>query len=732
LNPTRFPVPRPLILRLAAAGVLVAGTVGPAPSAPAEPIPGKIVVLGFDGADAGLTRQYMDEGYLPNLAKLRDEGTFTPLGTTTPAQTPVSWSSFATGRNPGKNGIFDFLRRDLATYQPDFAMYDLGTKPFLLGKNNRFLIAGALLVLAWILGLLVGAVRRRPARGFLVGTAAGVLLAGAAVVGAKTLLPYQIPTVENTRKGDTFWEIAGAHGLKSTVVRVPATFPPREVEGGEILAGLGVPDIRGTMGTFSYYTTEPLSGALGGDTEMGGKVIEVALVNGETDSYVYGPRNQLFGGSPTPDVLPSVHFKVDRSAKPARVTMDFQGQTVTVAEGEWSDWFTLEFEFTPLVKLYGLARLYFNRSEPFGLYLSAINFDPHRPPPVPISEPPDFCKQLAERFGTYKTLGWGMDTWALNELRIDEKTFLEDVYFTEGKFAEMMRSLLEEGDFKLYVHVFELTDRVAHMFWRLLDPTHPSYDADLAAVYGNAVRDAYVFMDKTVGEAVERMGPNDVLFVLSDHGFHTWHKSVNYNTWLVRNGYMTLKSEGPDTEKKLEDLFGKGQFWPNVDWSRTKAYALGLGDIYLNVKGREAQGIVEPGEEYDRIRNQLIEQLEAFEDPENGEHPVRKVFTREEVYNGFDPNLIPDLLAANSDGYRVSWQTSLGGIPKDLLEVNARKWSGDHCSLDPRITKGILFSNRKLRADDPSILDLLPTILGYLDLPVPADVDGKRLEEAGN
>jgi predicted AlkP superfamily phosphohydrolase/phosphomutase len=708
----------------------VSGAVLPSGPARAQATQGKIVVLGFDGADARLTEQYMNEGLLPNLARLRDEGTFAPLGTTTPAQTPVSWSSFATGRNPGKNGIFDFLRRDLKTYQPDFAMYEIGKKPFLLGGLNHFLIAGALFVLALILGSLLGAIGKHPRRGLAVGALAGVLLAVAAVIWTKDLLPAQIPTVENTRKGNTFWEIAGEAGVKSTIVRVPATFPPREFEGGHILAGLGVPDVRGTLGTFTYYTTEPLTGALGGDTEMGGKIIEVALVNGETDSYVFGPRNQLFPDAP--DVVPDVSFKLDRSATPARVTVDFQGQSLTIAVGEWSDWVSMEFQFTPVVKLYGLARFYFNSSEPFGLYMSAINFDPHRPPPVAISEPPEFCKQLTEDYGTYKTLGWGMETWALNELRIDEKTFLEDAYFTERKFAEMMRGMLDGGDFKLYVQVFELTDRVAHMFWRLLDPEHPSYDADLAATYGSAVRDAYQFMDKVVGEARDRMGPDDILLICSDHGFHTWHKSVNYNTWLVRNGFMTLTSNTPGAEMKLEDLFGKGQFWPNVDWSRTKAYALGLGDIYINVRGREGQGIVEPGEEYERIRNQLIEQLEAFVDPENGEHPVRKVFRREDVYNGFDKDLIPDLLAANSPKYRVSWQTSLGGIPRDLLEVNARKWSGDHCSLDPRITKGVFFSNRRLRAEDANILDLMPTILGYLDLPVPGDVDGKRLVEAGS
>lgn len=689
---------------------------------------GKVVILGFDGADARLTEQYMDEGILPNLSRLRDSGSYSPLGTTTPPQTPVSWSSFATGWNPGKHGIFDFLRRDLETYQPDFAMFVIGTKPVLLGRNNHLLVAAAGLVVPLLTGLLLGAVLGRFRRGLVIGGGLGVALAVAAFFLAQGLIPYQRPTVENTRAGTTFWEMAGAHGLKSQIVRVPATFPPRAFNGGEILAGLGVPDIRGTFGTFSYYTTERLSDRLDGNTEMGGKIIEVTLLDGETDSYIHGPRNRLF--DEPPDIEPPVHFKVSRETDPPSVAITTTTETRTISLGEWSDWFVLEFPFNQLIKAYGIARFYFVSSEPFGLYMSSINLDPHRPV-MPVSEPPRFSSDLADRHGLYKTLGWAMDTWGLNELRIDEETFLEDVYFTETKYAEMMRELMDEGDYDLFVHIYELTDRVAHMFWRLLDPEHPAYDADLAEKYGGAVRDSYVFMDQVVGEAMERLGPDDILLVCSDHGFQTWHKMVNYNTWLVRHGYMVLKSNAPDPEKNLEDLFGQGQFWPNVDWKRTKAYAMGLGPVYLNVKGREAQGIVEPGEEYDRIRDQLVADLEGWIDPETGEQPVRRAIKREDIYNGFDPDLIPDLLLANNPKYRVSWQTSLGGIPRDLIEVNKRKWSGDHCSFDAEITKGVFFANRKLETAGITILDICPTVLEYLGVPLPEGLDGRALPEAG-
>jgi predicted AlkP superfamily phosphohydrolase/phosphomutase len=693
-------------------------------AAPAEAGDRRVIVLGFDGADSHLTEQYMDEGYLPNLAKLRAEGCYAPLGTTTPPQTPVSWSSFATGKNPGKHGIFDFLRRDLATYQPDFAMYRIGSEPVLWGKNNHYLVALALLVLCVLVGALFGAIVRRPSRGLLIGGGVGLMMGVAAMFLAKDLIPYRRPTIENTRKGDTFWEIAGRNGIATEVVRVPATFPPAAFDHGHILSGLGVPDIRGTFGTFTYYTTEQLPESVDENTEMGGKIIQVSLLNGETDSFIFGPRNRLF--DTPPDIEPKVHFKVDRSVDPPTVTVTTDDESKTVRLGEWSDWFTLRFTFSPLVTAAGIARFYFQSSEPFGLYMSAINLDPHRPV-MSVSEPPTWSAELAEEFGSYKTLGWAMDTWALNELRIDEKTFLEDVYFTESKYAEIMRTLLDRDDWTLYVHCYELTDRVAHVFWRFLDPTHPAYDSTLAATYGNAVRDSYVFMDDVVGDTMKRMRPTDLLYVLSDHGFHTWHQSVNYNTWLVRNGYMALKNNSPDTQKKLEDLFGQGQFWPNVDWSRTKAYAMGLGDVYINLKGREAHGIVEPGEEYERIRDQLVADLTAWADTASGDHPVRRLIKREDVYNGYDPDLIPDLFAANAPKYRVSWQTSLGGIPPDLLTPNNRKWSGDHCSFDAEITKGVFFANRRLDATGATIYDLFPTILQDFGIPVPADVDGKTL-----
>ena len=175
-------------------------------------------------------------------------------------------------------------------------------------------------------------------------------------------------------------------------------------------------------------------------------------------------------------------------------------------------------------------------------------------------------------------------------------------------------------------------------------------------------------------------------------------------------------------------LFDQGQFWENVDWSKTRAYAMGLGEVYINLKGRESQGIVEPGAEYDALKIELKERLVAMVDPETGESPVSRVVSREEAYSKFDPNMIPDLFVMNNDGYRVSWQTSLGGVPKEVFETNNAVWSGDHCSVDPEIVKGIFFTNRRLAGGrKPYIGDIYPTVLGALGVKPPYEIDGVEL-----
>jgi predicted AlkP superfamily phosphohydrolase/phosphomutase len=684
----------------------------------------KVIVLGFDGVDARYTERWMNEGKLPNLARLRASGTFSPLRPTTPAQTPVSWSTFSTGIDPGRTGIFDFLRRDPKNYLPVFAAFDETKTPFLLGDKNPFAAAAIVLILIVLLALLFKRVMRIVM--LVIAVAAGV---GAFMVTRKWI-PTTKPGVINRRQGTPFWEVAATAGKKARIVHVPVTFPAHDFPLGEQLSGLGVPDVSGRVGKPFYFTSE-LDFHRGGGGAAGGGEFSIQVVQlednkGVINTQIQGPPNKLFGNPPYITIPMTITVAGDRQS----ITIEQSGQKTTLRPGEWSGWTDFVFPFNPLVKLRGISRFHLMSVQPeVRLYLSPINLDPrHLPPGLQISAPPKWAPQLAQQYGLYKTLGWQIDTWAISEGFADEQMFWDDMTFTVAQDRKMFKAFLQ-GDDDLVVQCFEFPDRVGHVFWRLMDDKHPAYNAQLAPKWGDALLRAYQLMDQIVGDAMAAADKKHAaLLVLSDHGFASFRKSVNYNTWLVMNGYLTLKTGVTVKERNVEMLFDQGQFWENVDWSRTKAYAMGLGEMYINVKGREAQGVVNPGAEYEALKQELKTKLVAMQDPEDGAYPVRRVLTREEAYKQFDPNMIPDLIVMNNDGYRVSWQTALGGIPKSLIEPNKETWSGDHCSLDPEIVKGIFFYNRKLAAGHaPYIGDVYPTVLDLLGVKAPYAVDGVAL-----
>jgi predicted AlkP superfamily phosphohydrolase/phosphomutase len=680
----------------------------------------KVIVLGFDGVDARYTEQWMNEGKLPNLAKLRAQGTFRPLRPTIPAQTPVSWSTFSTGIDPGRTGIFDFLRRDPKTYLPVFAAFDETKEPFLLGEKNPFVAAAGILVVLALIALFF----RRTARMVMIVIA--VAASAGAFLATKKYIPVTKPGVINRRQGIPFWEAAANAGRKARVVHVPVTFPAHDFPAGEMLAGLGVPDVSGRVGKPFFFTSE-LDFHRTGSNEFSIEVEQLEDNKGRISTKIQGPPNKLFGTPPYISIPMTITVANDRNS----ITIEESGQSVTLRPGQWSGWTDFVFPFNPLIKIHGISRFHLITSQPeVKLYLSPINFDPRNlPPGFNISAPPKWAPQLARDHGLYKTLGWQIDTWAISEGFADEQMFWDDMTFTVAQDRKMFDAFLT-GDDDLMVQCFEFPDRVGHVFWRLMDPRHPAYNAALNAKWGDALLRSYQLMDAIVGDAMAAAEKkNAALIVLSDHGFASFRKSVNYNTWLVMNGYMTLKTGVQVKDRNVEMLFDSGQFWENVDWSHTRAYAMGLGEMYINVKGREWQGIVNPGPEYDALKSELKSRLVTMTDMETMEHPVRRVLAREEIYRQFDPNMIPDLFVTNNDGYRVSWQTSLGGIPKNLIEPNKQVWSGDHCSVDPEIVKGIFFYNRKLATDRaPYIGDIYPTVLGLLDVSPPYELDGVALK----
>jgi len=243
----------------------------------------------------------------------------------------------------------------------------------------------------------------------------------------------------------------------------------------------------------------------------------------------------------------------------------------------------------------------------------------------------------------------------------------------------------------------------------------------LAARFGDAVLRVYERMDEIVGAVETRLGPEATLLVISDHGFHSYRTGLNVNTWLRDHGFL---AQGGAPSRGDEDFF------PGVDWSRTRAYALGTGQIYVNLRGREGKGIVAPGPEYDGLLEAIARGLEAELDPATGERFVAHVYKGPEIFAGAPRERMPDLQIAFRDGYRTSWRTPLGGIPKDLFEPNMRKWSGDHAASDVVDTPGVILANRRLAASDPAIVDLAPSALAFFGVPVPSEMQGHSLLEA--
>jgi predicted AlkP superfamily phosphohydrolase/phosphomutase len=656
--------------------VVAAGSSGCRQTA-TRPVDTQVVVLGFDGADPDLISRWAKEGKLPNLSRLAQTGEFRTLGTTNPPESPVAWASFATGLNPGGTGIFDFLKRDPQTYLPQLALVSREKPEFLLG-----------------------------------------------------LIPIKPPKVTNERSGVPFYKAIADAGYKTTVIRMPLEFPPTPLPGGKLLAGLSVPDVRGTWGTFFYFGSELTQWDVG-DTEFGGKLVRLELDNNKAAAVVEGPVD------PTVESYQRISVPIEFTATPEgnAVTIQLAGRSETVAERHWSDWFRVKFRITPFLSVRAICRFFVLQVSPdLRVYMMPLNLDPESPP-IPVSSPDDYAAEIAKKHGLFKTLGWWHDTWALNEEKIDEGVFLEDTFQTMNKLAEITIDELKNDPPSLLVSIFTATDSVSHMFYRLIDPEHPRYDPELAEQYGDAIQKTYERMDRIVGDVLAVMKPGGTLIVVSDHGFHTWRKGFNTNTWLVENGYMALKTPGAEEKTyNLDQLFGQGSFFPNVDWSRTKAYALGLGQIYLNLRGREKAGILGPGPETARLLEEIRQKLEAVKDPDTGLSVIQNVYLGREIFHGPRMSDAPDLQVDFRSGYRTSWQTSLGAIPSGIVVANMKKWSGDHCASDPSDTGGIFFSNRPLQSNageppaSPSILDIAPTVLKLLSVDPPSKLDGRAWE----
>lgn len=520
--------------------------------------------------------------------------------------------------------------------------------------------------------------------------------------------PYRIPlgkaSIKLLRKSKPFWKVLGDHGVFSNVIRVPITFPPEKFYGVS-LSAMCVPDLLGTQGTFSYYYEA-------GDAAVseGGQCIKVERRGGEVSSYLLGPDNPLRRRS---EQL-RLRFKVRGGRGEAGATLDLNGTRIKLRVGEYSDWTPVAFAAGLGVRVRGIARFLVKSLEPFAMYVTPIHVDPDRPA-LPISHPYVYAVYLAKLLGRYATLGLAEDTWALNEGIIDEGQFLEQVWRHHDERERMFFDALEKTRRGVVACVFDAPDRVQHMFFRYLTPGHPANAGRDTEKYAGAVADMYVRMDALVGATLAKTAPSDLLIVMSDHGFAPFERGVNVNAWLAREGYLTLK-----------DGAAGGKWLAGVDWRRTKAYALGLAGIYLNVAGREKQGIV-PHDEVRALKKEIAEKLKGLRDDARGRAAVRDVYDLADMYAGPYLDGGPELVVGYDAGYRASWDSATGGTAGDVFEDNVKAWSGDHC-IAAELVPGVLFSNARVSTDGPRMVDLAPTVLALFGVAPPPYMEGRALE----
>lgn len=604
----------------------------------------KVIVLGIDGLDPNIMENLMDAKKLPNFSAIRRSGTYRRLTTSNPAQSPVAWSTIATGGNPGCHGIFDFIHRNPKNYLPKLAILNVNERNIFARRRSMFLPA---------------------------------------------------------RKGTPFWVSTSHANVPTTVIRWPITFPPEQIS-GRMLSGLGTPDLKANLGRYGFYTT----GNVTIDGRKKGDVISITTGSHTIETIVSGPSNS------------EISMKIHVDDPNSRIIINIGGKSYAVQEGRWSECVRLRFNIGFGRHIAGICRFYLISKKPeLKLYLSPIQVDP-ADPAFPISYPDEYSSELYNKIGNYHTLGMPEDTNGLTDNCFDEEAFLStcnDIMVEREKMLWYELGRLKEG---LLAFVFDTTDRIQHIFWSAKDSQHPTYNKTFAKKHKNIIEDYYRRMDKILGRVLQFVDKKTVIIILSDHGFASFRRAVHLNSWLAQNGFMVLNQSPRDREG--------GPLFKHVVWEKTKAYALGFSSIYLNLRGRERKGIVNEGDEAQAVKEEITDALVQLKDPKTGQRVIKGIYDREDLYRGPYTREAPDLIVGFQPDYRVSWQTAIGGAPEEVFEDNLKKWGGDHL-VDPHYVPGIFLINQKITVQNPSVIDIAPTILRCFQISKPKDMEGNSL-----
>jgi predicted AlkP superfamily phosphohydrolase/phosphomutase len=635
-------------------------------AAPARP---GLFVLGVDGLDPVILDRLMAEGRMPHFAALAREGSYQRLGTSNPPQSPVAWSNFVTGRDPGGHGVFDFVHRDPATYLPISSATPPVEDP---GRALEFF--------GWV-------------------------------------IPLSGPEIVNTRGGTPWWDLLVAHGVDTEVYRIPGNYPVPE-SGAKVLAGMGTVDMRGGYGTYTLVADRPVAAEdPKGDIQLAS--VQDFDLDGTPDTLeatLKGPPD-LFrlrpGQAPGPGDHLTTRFTVHLDPEFDTALVRAGGETVLLREGEWSDWIELRFDALPwgLMPLRGAVKLFAMSLRPeFKLYASAVNFSAASPPQV-FTSPDDWAEQLYAALGQFYTVGMPEETSALRDGVFDDDDYVRQVALVQEDSRAMLELALDRfapGD-ATFVYLSDI-DLQCHMLWRHADPKypglgHPARDPETAAAHAHHIEDFYTDVDAALGRVRERLPAGTRLIVMSDHGFQPYTRRFHLNAWLRDQGYLVLQDGKRTGRVGLED----------VDWSRSRAYGLGFNGLYLNLAGREARGSVRP-EDAEALLREIAAALEAERDPETGARVVLRAYPAAEAFHGERLAEAPDLVVGYDQPYAGSDPSTLGEIGEVVVDDNTSRWSGNHL-IDPSLVPGVLLVNGPVAPGEHDLTDVTVSILDHYGLP---------------
>jgi predicted AlkP superfamily phosphohydrolase/phosphomutase len=515
---------------------------------------------------------------------------------------------------------------------------------------------------------------------------------------------------------EPFWQYAARQGVASAALWAPADFPPQEVEGGLFLAGRDVPDASLGAYTYHFFATDKYFPER--STPAGGIWRKAERRGGAAYATLEAPA-----GLPGADL--ELRFEPRTEV---HVNISAAGQEQPVRAHTYSEYFAFPFGRGPFGRGRVMGRFFVASAHPeVRVWLSPLEVDP-RKPFVDVAAPARFGEELAGG-EPFSTRGRPLDLGALCDGAIGRGPFVGQYCSQAEEKRRLGLAVWQRHGPDLFLLFDYGLDEIAQVFWRHYDPAHPAYDDELFFSYAQAFETAYQYVDDTLGKFLRSPGAEDAaFFVVSAHGNRPFRRSFCLCRWLLENGYTALapgvapKGVGaPNPEAALRH----GRYRPAVAWEHTRAYAQGYGQIYLNVKGREKRGIVTRAE-VESSKAELRARLLAVRDA--GRKPVAKVDDGDALFRGPRRHAAPDLVVSLADGYRVSWESVLGGFADAVFADNRGVVSGGHASVSAAAAPGLLFSNLKLAAADAAVEDVGPTVLRVLGLE-PRGADGAPMDE---